>query len=87
MIIVPAILLLQTSVTPPLPPVPVLKQAKKLGLSPEQVKQLETIQLKYAKELAKKRKALVDSSIAFHNEVQAVLTPEQKVRARKLKIQ
>ena len=84
-VFLPAILFVQTSA--PLPPVPVLKQAKKLGLSVEQVKQLEQIQLKYAKELTEKRKALIDSSVSFHNEVQAVLTSEQKVKAKKLKIQ
>lgn len=79
--------LVQPAPAPPLPPVPVLKQAKRLGLSPEQIKLLTEIQAKYAKELAERRKALVQSSLAFRNEVQAVLTPEQKAKAKKLRIQ
>lgn len=73
--------------TPPLPPLPILKNAKKLGLTEEQVKTLTSIQQKYAKELFDRRMALVKSSMNFHNEVQAVLTTPQKTKAKKLHIQ
>ena len=81
------IILLVASATAPLPPVPALKQADRLALSPSQVKTLKSIQAKYAVELATKRKALIDSAMAMHNEVQAVLTVEQKAKAKKLHIQ
>ena len=71
---------------PPLPPVPVLKNAKKLNLTEAQVKTLSSIQLKYAKELADRRKALIDSATSFHKEVQDVLTVEQKQKAKKLRL-
>lgn len=72
--------------TPPLPPVPVLKNAKKLSLTEEQIKTLTVIQQNYAKELADRRDALVKSSVAFHKEVQDVLTAAQKAKAKKLRI-
>ncbi len=72
--------------TPPLPPVPMLKKAKELGLTPTQIKTLQGLQAKYAVEFHKKRQALVESSMEFHKEVQGVLTAEQKVRAKKLKL-
>ena len=84
-LLAPLCLIAQTP-APPLPPMPILKKAKELGLTPAQVKTLGDIRGKYAIELHKKRKALVDSSMEFHAQVQDVLTPEQKVRAKKLKL-
>ena len=81
------VLMSQALPNPPLPPVPVLKNATKLKLTEEQIKTLTEIQKKYATELADRRRALVKSSMDFHNEIQAVLTVEQKAKAKKLKIQ
>jgi predicted TIM-barrel enzyme len=84
--LVPTLMMTQLA-NPPLPPVPVLKNAKKLNLTEEQIKTLTDIQKKYGKELADRRMALVMSSMNFHNEVQAVLTADQKAKAKKLRIQ
>lgn len=85
-ILLPTVTITQLT-NPPLPPVSVLKNAKRLNLTDAQIKALTSIQIKYGKELADRRTALIQSSMNFHNEVQAVLTADQKAKAKKLRIQ
>jgi Spy/CpxP family protein refolding chaperone len=78
---------LSATPTPPLPPIPVLKNAKRLNLTEEQIKTLTEIQKRYAKELSDRRKALMEASMSLRSEIQAVLTDEQKAKAKALKLQ
>jgi hypothetical protein len=86
-LLLPVLMSQAPAIKPPLPPIAVLKNAKKLGLTAEQIKSLEAIQALYAVEFYNARQSLVNKSMSFRAEVQDVLTPEQKAKAKKLKIQ